>query len=240
MKTRYFIVSPDASKDGLIVLDGPEFHHSARVSRVRAGEIVRLIDGKGGLYEARVERIESDRAVMRVLSFERAPALPPVDIALGVIKTPRLEIAVEKCTELGARTIILFLSQRCVPRGGEETGALRIERLRRKVVASCKQSGRAHIPGIERVEDLDGLVGRFPAYGRVFLADPGGEEGGRAAGGSRGALGIVGPEGGFSPAERDLLVKAGAEPLGLGPTRLRAETAAICLLYRLLGDASRA
>ena len=236
MKTRYFIVSPDAARDGRIVLDGPEFHHSVRVSRVRAGETVRLIDGQGGVYEATVERIESDRAIMRVCSFARSSAPFPVDIAVGVIRAPRFEIAVEKCVELGARAIIPFHSQRCVRRAGETGEALKVDRLNRIVAASCKQSGRAHVPSITLVESFETLVERIPAYGGAFLADPGGAETAVSGGLKGGVLGIVGPEGGISSAERDLLIGAGAVPLSLGRARLRSETAAICLLYRLLFD----
>jgi 16S rRNA (uracil1498-N3)-methyltransferase len=236
VKTRYFIVSPDAARDGVVVLDGPEFHHGVRVSRVRAGESVRLIDGRGGLYEARVERIESDRAVLSVRSFERTPDPPPVDIALGFIKAPRLEIAVEKCAEIGARAIILVRSERCV-RGGEGgVKASALDRLRRKAGASCKQSGRAHVPAIEGVESLDGLARRIASYDRVFLADPGGAASILPALGSGSVLGIVGPEGGLAPAEIERLSGAGAAPLSLGNARLRAETAAICLLYRLISE----
>ena len=236
MKTRYFIVSPGAERDGLIVLDGPEFHHGVRVSRVRDGESVRLIDGRGGLYDARVVRIESDRVVLRVLSFEHTAAPPPIDMALGFIKAPRLDIAVEKCTEIGVRTILPFRSERCV-RCGEAGGeAAALERLRRKAVASCKQSGRAHVPAIENVESLDGLAGRISSYDRAFLADPAGAASIPGGSLSGAVLGIVGPEGGLSPAEIERLAGAGAVPISLGTARLRAETAAICLLFKLVGE----
>lgn len=233
MKIRYFIVSPGAERDGRIVLDGPEFHHGVRVSRVRDGESVRLIDGRGGLYDARVVRIESDRAVLRVLSFAQTPPPPPVDIALGFIKAPRLDIAVEKCTEIGVRTIIPFRSERCVRRGeaGEEAAAL--DRLRRKAVASCKQSGRAHVPAIESVESLDGLAGRIASYARAFLADQSGAATTPPSPFPGAVLGIVGPEGGFSAPEIERLAAAGAVPVSLGAARLRAETAAICLSFKL-------
>jgi 16S rRNA (uracil1498-N3)-methyltransferase len=236
LKTRYFIVSPDAERQGTIVLDGPEFHHGVRVSRVRVGEIVRLIDGRGGVFEARVESIGSDRAIMSVRTFERAAPLPPVDIALGIVKAPRLEIAVEKCTELGARAIIPIASERCVWRGDEEETARKLDRMRRKMLASCKQSGRPHFPVIEPVVDIDAVARRIPSYKAAFLADPSGSRGIPPLGITAAALGIVGPEGGFSPRERNLLIAAGAIPISLGRTRLRGETAAICLLCRLLSE----
>lgn len=220
------------------MLAGPEFHHCARVCRVRAGETVALLDGRGGRYEARVERIGDGEAVLAVLSRSRAQAPPPVDMAVGVIRAPRFDLAVEKCTELGVRRLIPFVSERCVWRAGKGDDDVRVERIRRKVVASCKQSGQAFFPEIDPVSSFEALIGRFSSYRAVYIAEQHAAEpsAGRAERRGGPVLGIVGPEGGLSPEEREMLVSNGAIPLSLGPCRLRSETAAICLLYRLASD----
>ena len=235
---RYFIVTPGSEKDGVVVLNGPEFHHFVRVCRARVGEVVKLLDGRGGTFEARLERIGEREAFLRVLAFTKASAPPPIDIALGVIKTPRFDLAVEKCTELGVRRLIPFTSERCVWRDEGDTDSFKIERIRRKVIATCKQSGRPYFPEIARVTSVDSLVEELSPYRAVYLAERDSDTIVTAVGkAERGPLlGIVGPEGGFSPRERMRLVKKGALPLSLGPFRLRAETAAFCLLYRLTID----
>lgn len=197
---------------------------------------MKLIDGRGGTYEARMKRIAAGEAVLEVLSFIKAPEPPPVDIAIGIIKAPRFDIAVEKCTELGIRRLIPFRAERSVWRGGGDEAEIKVERIRRKILASCKQAGRSYIPSIDGIERFDSLVDRIAAYAGAVVADqhapdPAPEAGERAKGP---ILGIVGPEGGLSPGELERLLERGARPLSLGPFRLRAETAAICLAYRLM------
>ena len=235
---QYFIITPGSVENGVAILDGAEFHHCVRVSRVRPGDAVKLLDGRGGTYEARVERIDDRRAYLRVLALTRADALPPVDMALAIIKSPRFDLAVEKCTELGVRRLIPLASERSVWRGTGGAASFKIERIQRKVIASCKQSGQPYFPEIARITDIGALTEDLSRYRASYLADQ--DAGapsatiGRSPGGA--VLGIVGPEGGFSPAERSMLVDGGALPLSLGPFRLRSETAAFCLLYRLMAE----
>jgi len=200
------------------------------------GDVVKLLDGHGGTYEARVARIGEHEAVLDVISFSKAIEPPPVDIAIGIIKAPRFDLAVEKCTELGVRRLIPFRAERSVWRGAGDEGDLKVERIRRKIVATCKQSGRPYFPEIDRVESFESLVERTAAYAASFVADQdsalSGPDGVQAGDGP--VLGIVGPEGGLSPTEMERLVAKGAKLLSLGPFRLRTETAAICLSYRLM------
>jgi 16S rRNA (uracil1498-N3)-methyltransferase len=207
-----------------------------RVSRVRPGDIVALLDGRGTTYEVRVARMDAREASCEVVSRHRARTGPPVDIALAVIRAPRLELAVEKCTELGIRKMIPFIAERGLWRGGDEGARLKVERIRRKVIASCKQSGQPFFPEIAPPVSLEELAEQIPSYAAVFLAEQHATSptGMTSEAGASPTLGIVGPEGGLTPGERGLLVAKGAVPLSLGPFRLRSETAAICLSYRLL------
>jgi len=229
-------VAPGAEREGTILLAGSELHHCVGVSRARVGDVVKLLDGRGGTYEARLARIGAREAVLEVISFSKAIEPPPVDIAIGIIKTPRFDLAVEKCTELGVRMLIPFRAERSVWRGAGDEGDLKVERIRRKIAASCKQSGRPYFPGIDRIESFESLVERIPAYAAAYVADQQSPSSGpdleRAGDGP--VLGIVGPEGGLSREEMERLVAGGAKLLSLGPFRLRTETAAICLSYRLM------
>jgi 16S rRNA (uracil1498-N3)-methyltransferase len=229
-------VAPGAERGSAIVLDGPEFHHCVDVSRARVGDVVKLLDGCGGIYEASVVRIETGKAILDVLSYSKAKEPPPVDIAIGIIKAPRFDLAVEKCTELGVRRLIPFRAERSVWRGADDEGDLKIERIRHKIIASCKQSGQPYFPAIDRIEGFESLADLIPAYAAAFIADQhsssSDSDGVQAGDGP--VLGIVGPEGGLSRAETERLVSRGARLLSLGPFRLRTETAAMCLAYRLM------
>ncbi len=229
-------MAPGAERGGTILLDGPEFHHCAEVARVRVGDVVVFLDGRGGTWEARMARIGAREAAFDVISFSKAIEPPPVDIAIGIIKAPRFDLAVEKCTELGVRTILPFRAERSVWRGAGDGSDLKVERIRRKIVASCKQSGQPYFPGIDRIESFDSLVARIPSYAAAFVADQGAPSIGLDVPpeGEGPVLGIVGPEGGLSRGEVERIVAGGAKLLSLGPLRLRTETAAICLSYRLM------
>jgi len=227
---------PAAEKDGTVILEGPEFHHCARVCRFRTGDMVKLLDGHGGTYEARVMRIGARNMALEIHSRQEAPALLPVDIALAMIKGPRFDLAVEKCAELGVRRLIPFTSKRCVWRGSGDGSRAALDRIRRKIIASCKQSGQPYFPQIDAPSRLDALMERFSLYTVVYLAEQHSamSASGPVDAGAGPFLGIVGPEGGLTPEEREGLVARGVVSLSLGSARLRSETAVICLAYRLL------
>jgi 16S rRNA (uracil1498-N3)-methyltransferase len=198
------------------------------------GERVILLDGAGGIYQAAVRRVGSEGVEFELLEREHVPGPRPVDLALSITRAHRFDLAVEKCTELGVRSFIPLTTERSVWRGGRREVQRRHERLKRKVIAACKQSGQPHFPDVLPVHDIESLLGIMSSYEQVYLADPAGDGLDAFSPSSGDTLGIVGPEGGFSPQERSALVGAGARPLSLGSSRLRSETAAICLLFVLM------
>lgn len=232
---RYFPINADSLGEGEVLLEGGEFHHLVHVIRAKEGQEITLLDGKGGIYRARVKGIGPEEAHLEILESSRAEGPAAIDLALPTIKAQRLDLAIEKCTEIGFDRLVLFSSRRSIWRGGDKEAGRKRDRLDRKIMAACKQSGQPFFPRIEAVTDMSGLLDRIPEYGRVYLAD------GRGAGLEKavrppdesGVLAIVGPEGGFTDGERTELVAAGALPVSLGSARLRSETAAICLLFAL-------
>lgn len=238
LEDKYFDVSELEPEQGVFRLTGSEHHHLARVSRVKVDEPVRLLDGRGGLYEARVEHITGHETVLKIVSYEKKSGPPSIDLALALCKAPRLDIAIEKCSELGLRGFIPFVSERSVWRGGEGESERKRDRMKRKIRAACKQSGQPHFPTVSKILEFESVLYILRSYSMVFIADIDGkdpsEKLGLAAGGT--VLGIVGPEGGLSSGERGSIIANGAEAVSLGASRLRSETAAICLLYRLLAE----
>ena len=234
-ETRYFAVDPDSIEGDVTVMGGEEFHHLVRVLRARKGDEVMLLDGQGGVYRAALGDIWSDEAVLDILDRTVHERHPEIDIAISAIKAPRLDLVAEKCSEIGLRKLIVFSSDRSVRKPGKRGDTGKAERLRRKAISACKQSGQPFFPEIVQEGGLEDLIGRFAEYRHVFLADHGGssctDDGPARPEGPR--LGIVGPEGGFTDDERGMIVSAGATLLSLGDYRLRSETAAICLLFAL-------
>jgi len=204
-----------------IVLDGDELNHLIKAVRKRVGESVELIDGKGAIATAKITKIERRAAHLEIISKETHTKKGPfVRLVQGVCRPNRLEMIIEKGTELGVDEFIL------VPMERSEKRPAQLERLRRITIGAIKQCGRLHLPQLtERphIEDLP--VSPTTLYGALspecppFLdAYKGGD-----------ITVIIGPESGFSESELVFLEEK-AQGATLGPNVLRCETAAIAAL----------
>jgi len=224
---RFF--APEARPGDLLELAPEEAHHLRDVLRIRRGERVRLIDGRGREFEAEV--VEVSRTGVRVLTTgllreEPAPS-PRLEMFVPLLKGGRTEFLVEKATELGVSRIFPFVSRRSVARPSPRT----LERLYRRSIQALKQCGRLWLPLLEAPAPLEELLPKTGASGRFFAYEKGGAPLHRAFEPPPGDLALaVGPEGGFSPEEAALLETFDFLPLTLGPYILRAETAALFLM----------
>ncbi|RUM88551.1 MAG: RNA methyltransferase RsmE [Thermodesulfatator sp.] len=223
---RFF--APEIREGEVLELDPEEAHHLREVRRISSGE-VRLLDGRGREFVARVLRVSRREVLVLPETLARTEPHPPfrLELLLPLLKGGRTEFLVEKATELGVTRLLPFLSHRAVVRPSERTG----ERLHRRAIQALKQSGRLWLPEIRPPEELSRVLLRVSASHRGFAYEGGGQF-------LRGffrekvremAL-ASGPEGGFSPEEAALLQEKGFIPLSLGPYILRAETAALFLM----------
>jgi 16S rRNA (uracil1498-N3)-methyltransferase len=198
-------------------LDGPELdpedaHHLGSVLRLRPGEAVGATDGRGGLVPcvyAGKGRLEV--AGPAVVSPARRPVLT---VGLTPVKGDRPEWAVQKLTELGVDRILVLSAARSVVRWDGPRAAGHLERLRRVARSAVMQSRQVWLPEVEGVVPVGSLAG-----GDAFLADMGGGPPGPGV-----TTVLIGPEGGWSAEER---AGAGDRVVGLAPSVLRAETAAV-------------
>lgn len=224
-------------------LGGEEVHHLARAARHRPGDVVGLTNGRGLVVTARVESVARDRAVLVVLDRFPGHGEPALSLTLGVglIAPNRFEWLVEKAVEIGVVKIVPLSTDRSERRRG-----VRLERLRRIAVAATKQCQRAVVPEIVPPLRLEEFATSAGQYDVAVLAEPAGKQdiasalrGAEVGAAPRSALGLVGPEGGFSPAEVDLALSSGFVSVSLGSRRLRTETAALHLSILLLNIRAR-
>ncbi len=240
MSRRRFFV--DEIRFGYAELQGEDAEHLARVLRAQPGQQFELSDNRG-LYLAEVESVEKRRVRMRVL--EALPFAEPrvrLTVLAALIKFDRFEWLVEKATELGVAAIVPVAAERS-ERGLEDAAVKRVERWRRIAREASQQSRRVRLPEIAGPVRLEPAA-RAAAGRRIYLEEAAGRPAadGKAqdAGGNvcvtlaaalADATGevtlAVGPEGGWTDGERERLVAAGFLPVTLGPTILRAETAAL-------------
>lgn len=191
-------------------LEPDDRHHLERVLRLAPGALVTVADGAGSWRACRFgPELEPDGPVVA-----EPPPDPPVTVAFAVVKGDRPEWAVQKLTELGVDRLVPVATARSVVRWDGARGERHVTRLRRVAREAAMQARRARLPVVEDVATF-AEVARRPG---ALLAEPGGRP---LAPGD--ALVLVGPEGGWAPEE----LAVGLPTVGLGPTVLRAETAAV-------------
>lgn len=217
------VVEPEQLTRSQIAIEGAAHRHLIRARRVALGEAVRLVDGLGHARWSRVVEVSGTSAILRV-GRETATNEPRrrVELIVPPPKGRRLTWLVEKATEIGVAAIHLTQPQRAVRRGSRAT----LRRLSDVAVAAVQQSHRSRLPeitGMHRWSELASLLG--PVEESWFL-DPGERMAPVDPRADCVAL-IVGPEGGWTAAERDELKARGCRGLALGPTILRIETAAV-------------
>jgi len=233
---RYFYIRTENIEGETGYLDRDESHHLLSVCRAHTGDEINLLDGEGGIYRALINQSSGGTVRFRIVESKTEKKRFRPDIAISVIKGGRMDLAVEKCAEIGVGKIIPFRSSRTVWQGGDKDACRKGERLSRKVLAACKQSGQPFFPEVEPVVDYSEMLKRASSYQGIYLAERRGRKvNGPAAGSS---IGIVGPEGGFTEGEKEEALAAGAVPLYLGDSRLRTETAAACMVFylRMIGE----
>ena len=207
-----------------LALDARAAHYVARVMRVRSGDVVRLFNARDG--EWRAELAVAKREVTAApLERVRAPAPEPGPVlAMAAIKRARLELVVEKATELGVAALWPVATERAV------VDRVNRERLAAIATEAAEQCERLTVPEVGELVPLQGwLAARAaarPLYVALARTDAAGLLDALAAHGPGDLL--IGPEGGFSAAEgASLAASPGVVTVGLGPRVLRAETAAI-------------
>jgi len=233
--TRVLIeAAPTRDADGTFELTGPAAHHLARVLRVRPGAAVILFDGSGSEWEAEVLAVDRN-AVQLTLGERSEPArecLAPLVLLQGLCRGERMDWVMQKATELGAASILAVSCERSNVRLDEARGDKRLAHWRGVVASACEQSGRVRVPEVrgplslaEAIADLDGLRLLLDPEAPISLSAVI-----RAADDAAPAAILVGPEGGLSPAEIELLVAAGWGAVSMGPRILRTETAGAAAL----------
>jgi len=239
---RVFHLAPPWPPPGAeATLSVAESRHALRVLRLQAGDTLRLIDAAGRQAQAVALGARGGCLRVRVGPADACPGEAHLAgrLALPLIRSAaRLDWAIEKATELGAAAFEVYRADRSL-KGVARDGEGRNKRWERVALAAMKQSGRALAPPVRVHADLDALLEALPTT-PLLAGDVRGQR--RPPGdwlarepGER--LLLVGPEGGWSEREDNLLAERGAARLSLGPRRLRVETAAVALCAAVLAQA---
>jgi 16S rRNA (uracil1498-N3)-methyltransferase len=222
---------PGASPGARLALPEHSAHHAREVLRLRSGASVRIFDGAGGEFEAQLDEVTRRTVFARLGAVVAPRAESPLRLVLAVspLKGDRMELVVQKATELGVAGIWPVVTFRTDAAARPALQGSRGERWERVASGAAEQCGRAVVPEVAPTVTLEELLARkFDGRRVVLLETPGHAPlASLAVDRSRPLLLLVGPAGGFAPGEAEALRAAGFVTASLGPRILRAETAAV-------------
>lgn len=222
-----FYALPKEIRQTEITIRDQEAVHITKVLRFHIGDKLHVTDGIGNLYFCEIRsfgKSNVDLFIVDKKSEERSA--PFITLCVGNIKKrDRLEFAAEKATEMGVDRLIIFRGDH------SQKEKIRKERIEATVLSAMKQSCRLYLPEILFEESLKSVMGHKKEGDQLLMADETSNSELKADRGKNLFL-IVGPEGGFSKNEREILRENNAHRLSLGNKRLRTETAAIIMVDR--------
>lgn len=211
-----------------------ENHHLTNVMRIKVGESIEIINGKGQLAQAVLEKIEKKSSSLVIKKVQTAQ--PPTDriiLAQAIPKLNRLDFIIEKCTELGVTEFWLFPSSRSDKKDFSEN---QLERIQTLMIAAIKQCGRLFLPKLSLLPPLKQwknehlptlFFGDINPEAPLFLMKW------KEIRPSNGAIFCIGPEGGFTDEEDELLRQMGGHGVKLHENILRTDTASIASIALL-------
>ena len=232
-------VTGDLAPGALVAVTAEQTHYLGNVMRLKGGDRLRVFNGRDGEWKATVAGVVKRQARLIADSRLREQAAgPDLDLIVALVKRTRMDVIAEKAAELGARRLRPVITERT---NADHTN---IGRLRAIALEATEQTGRLDIPEIMEPAKLGVVLDGWDSGRRLMFCDEAGDaapatQALTAANGLSWAI-LIGPEGGFSPAERERIrAIRGAVPVSLGPRILRADTAAIAamtLWQATLGD----
>ncbi len=246
-----FFVEPENIGGNLIVInDRDDLHHMSRVLRLSEGDEVDVSDTIEWEYHTRIESIEKEEAILRILDKQAFAGEPAVEVTLfqGIPKAGKMEMIIQKCVELGVHEIVPVFMERTVVVDKGNFGK-KIERWNKVSAEAVKQCKRGIIPEVLSAVRMEEVFEAFADYDLVLFpyenekgttikealltaANPMYEE---ITGNHLERIAVlIGPEGGFSDDEAESIVAAGGESVSLGRTTLRTETAGMAALAMIM------
>jgi len=210
--------------------------HLAKVLRVRSGDELVVFTGDGNEYRASVESVRGNRVAVAIGEARALDRESPLAVTLVqcMARADRMDVIVQKATELGVARIIPVQSRRGVVRLDAAQAESKAAHWRAIVVSACEQCGRNRLPAVELPRRLLDYLGALPAEGTRLLLEPGAQARPAAPIGAEVTV-AIGPEGGLDEEEIEAFRLAGFQAMRLGPRVLRTETAAIAALAYLQG-----
>lgn len=238
MSSRRFMINSRSINNGSAALGGELFRHIVRVLRLSPGDHLILVDEKGSEHDGVIDHVARELVTVQITRSSHEPILEgkrlKITVCQALPKGEKIDLILQKGTELGADDFWLFGGRRSVARVRQEQLDGKLERWNRITAEAARQCGRRTVPSVRWYPTAAEAAAATTHDLRLILWE---EEracrlketlAGISAPGS--VIVSIGPEGGFDPLETDLFVRHGFQSVSLGPRILRTETAAIAIV----------
>lgn len=232
----------DAPASDFITVTGSDARHIGYSLRMKKGEEITFCHS-GTDYNCVIESITETEVLCRVVGTEASRSEPSVELTLyqAYPKQDKLELIIQKTTELGVTRIVPFISSRCIARPDEKSYHKKQERMQKIAEEAAKQSGRGIIPEIAPLMTMkQALEDMKKSELKLFCYENGGEKlSSMPVAEAKSIAVMIGSEGGFERAEAEAAENAGATQIWLGERILRCETCPIAvtaILMNLTGN----
>ncbi len=242
---RRFFIQPDTQINPEILLSVQESHHISKVLRLSVGTPLQLLDGVGNIHDAVIVSLGKQLQLNILSSTHVHRDEIPLRVCQSILKGQKMELLVQKCTELGIAEFTPFYSERCQLKKAELSKvSKKYERWERIIEEACKQCNNPIKMQLNPMVSLDEMINQEdPSVQKILFWEEEKQENSLHSCSlqtDKAGLQIVfGPEGGFPVAEVDLARNSGFQTLSLGPRILKAETAniaAVSIIQHLLGN----
>lgn len=235
-----FYIKNEQKNNDVIKIIGDDSNHIKNVLRYKVGDVLDVCDESGNRYETKIIGFESGFVELNVVSEKLYTTESPIKITLfqGLPKSDKMDLIVQKATELGVSEIVPVHMERSIVKLDEKTAEKRVERWNKIAYEASKQSGRQVVPTVLNVDILQNTIEKFSKYDIVIL--PYEKESGlnikqvlKKCAKSTNIAVVIGPEGGFSEKDLALLDLPNVRLVTLGKRILRTETAGLAVLSML-------
>jgi 16S rRNA (uracil1498-N3)-methyltransferase len=232
-----FYVEPSSVKENKIYIGKQESHHIVDVMKLRKGDSVIVFDGTGKEYEGNISLIANKAVVVDIARVTNVDKKRPVYISLAqaIPKKDKMDLIIQKASELGVDTIFPFESSRTVVKSKGERRRHKVERWQKIAIGASKQCGRTDLAKVQEITYFETILDWMPRYDLAIMPcvsekstllkdvlnnknEP------------NKVLIVIGPEGGFSKGEIGRAKERGAFLVTLGDLVLRSDTAAVATL----------
>ena len=233
-----FFVTQDKITENQIIIDTEDVAHISRVLRLGIGDHVTVCDSQGTDYETEIAEMEQKQIVCSITEKRASESEPNIKVTLfqGLPKASKMEYIIQKTTELGISEIVPVKVSRCVVKiDNKKDERKKLDRWQKISEAAAKQSGRGIVPQISEIMTLDEVIKSSKEFDLFFVPYECEEQKTlKEVLLSRSDIKtvgfIIGPEGGFDPAETEKLRENGIDTVTLGKRILRTETAGEAVL----------